>query len=206
MLACQNPHNTNDRETQDPILKVYEPDTPGRAAIEKFIQTIYAERYGAQVPSFAPVLLALESADGSTLAAVGYRSAANEQLFLEHYLDQPVERALFGSAAQAQQRQLVVEVAHLVATRPGAGRLMMVELGKWLRKLGAEWVVSTVTRELRHLFIRMGIAPLALGVALPERLGLQAQCWGDYYSHDPVVLGIALGHTEKLRPKLVGGA
>jgi hypothetical protein len=206
MLACQNPLNTNDRETHAPVLKVYEPHTPGRAVVEEFIQTIYAERYGARVPSFAPVLLALESADGKTLAAVGYRSAANEQLFLEHYLNQPVEQALFGSAAQAQQRQHVVEVAHLVAIKPGAGRLMMVELGKWLRKLGAEWAVSTVTRELRHLFIRMGIAPLALGAASPERLGDEARCWGEYYSHDPVVLGIALGHTLKLRPKLVGGA
>lgn len=206
MLAFLNPQNTNDRETHAPVLKVYEPHTPGRAVVEQFIQIIYAERYGARVPSFTPVLLALESADGSTLAAVGYRRAENEQLFLEHYLDQPVEQVLFGSAAQAQERKHVVEVAHLVAIKPGAGRIMMVELGKWLRKLGAEWVVSTVTRELRHLFIRMGIAPLALGAASPERLGDEASCWGDYYSHDPVVLGIALGDTEKLRPKLVGGA
>ena len=206
MLACQNPTKKHDQYSHNTVLAVYERHTHGRDAVEQFIKTIYAERYGAQVPSFAPVLLALQSADGSILAAVGYRCAATEHLFLENYLSQPVEHALFGPNANAENRQHVVEVAHLVATRPGAGRLMMVELGNWLGSLGAEWVVSTVTRELRHLFIRMGIAPLALGIASPERLGSQAQCWGDYYSHDPVVLGIALGQTVKLRPKLVGGA
>lgn len=206
MLACQNPRKKHDHYSHDTVLAVYERHTAGRAAVEQCIQSIYQERYGAHVPSFSPVLLALRSANGSILAAVGYRCAAKEPLFLENYLNQPVEQALFGPKAKAENRQNVVEVAHLVATHPGAGRLMMVELGKWLSHLGVEWIVSTVTRELRHMFIRMGIAPLALGVASPESLGSQAQCWGDYYSHDPVVLGIALGQTVKLQPKLVGGA
>ena len=206
MLACHPPPKKNDQYSHNTVLAVYEKHTPGRHAVEQFIQTIYAERYGAQVPSFAPVLLSLQSTDGSLLAAVGYRCAATEHLFLENYLNQPIEQALFGLSVKADSRQHVVEVAHLVATRPGAGRIMIVELGYWLRNLGVEWVVSTVTRELRHLFIRMGIAPQALDVASPERLGSQAQCWGDYYSHDPVVLGIALAQTEKLQPKLVGGA
>jgi hypothetical protein len=49
-------------------------------------------------------------------------------------------------------------------------------------------VVSTLTQELRNLFVRMGVAPLALGVADPAALGDQAVQWGSYYDHRPLVL------------------
>jgi Thermostable hemolysin len=49
-------------------------------------------------------------------------------------------------------------------------------------------VVSTLTEELRHLFVRIGVTPLALGLADPARLGDDAADWGRYYEHRPVVL------------------
>jgi hypothetical protein len=49
-------------------------------------------------------------------------------------------------------------------------------------------VVGTLTEELRHLFVRLGIAPLALGVADPALLGAEAVHWGTYYDHRPLVL------------------
>jgi hypothetical protein len=51
-----------------------------------------------------------------------------------------------------------------------------------------EWVVSTLTQELQHLFVRLGIAPLALGMADPALLGADAADWGSYYDHRPVVV------------------
>ena len=49
-------------------------------------------------------------------------------------------------------------------------------------------VVSTLTESLRHLFLRLGITPLVLGAADPERLGADAQAWGRYYDHQPIEL------------------
>jgi hypothetical protein len=100
----------------------------------------------------------------------------------------------------------LVEVAHLVALKPGQGRRMMRELGALLQSNGVDWVVSTVTRELRHLFERMGIASKALGVADPARLGPDVKDWGSYYEHDPVVLAVQLQNAMRLSPRLVGGA
>ena len=57
-----------------------------------------------------------------------------------------------------------------------------------LATLGFQGVVSTLTEELRHLFVRIGVTPLALGAADPARLGDEAADWGDYYAHHPVVL------------------
>jgi hypothetical protein len=61
-------------------------------------------------------------------------------------------------------------------------------LGPHLAAQGFQWVVSTLTEELRHLFVRLGVAPLALGVADPAALGDGAAGWGRYYNHRPVVL------------------
>ena len=81
----------------------------------------------------------------------------------------------------ADLRPLRVRVA-------GAGERLILSLGPHLAGRGVNWVVSTLTEELRHLFVRTGIAPLALGVADPALLGDEAAHWGRYFDHRPVVL------------------
>jgi AcrR family transcriptional regulator len=206
MLACLNTWEAPKNAVPTAELSVYGRQTLGRAEVEAFVQSVYAEHYGATIREFAPVLLALRDAQGVLVAAVGYRCAALGPLFLERYLDAPVEQLLLGPQTPGDARSGMVEVAHLAALRPGEGRRMMAELGRHLAQQGTHWVISTVTRELRHLFLRMGIAPLALGVADPERLGERALDWGTYYHHEPVVLAVVLAQTQRLRPRLVAGA
>jgi Thermostable hemolysin len=169
------------------VLRCYGPDTPGRPAVEHFVAQVYAEHYGAQVTDFAPQLVARLSADGQVLAAVGWRSADAGPLFLERYLDTPVHSSLGAG------RHQIVEVGHLAAGQAGEGRKLILQMGPHLASLGFQWVVSTLTEELRHLFLRLGIAPQALGVADPAVLGNEAARWGSYYDHHPVVLAGALG-------------
>ena len=168
-------------------LTLHPAGDPQRAEIERFIRAVYAERYGADVRHFAPVLAGLR--DGDTLvAAAGYRSAADGPLFLERYFDAPVEALLASHAEPPPARARIVEVGHLAATRAGEGRRLIHLLGPHLDSLGFDWVVSTLTTELRHLFVRIGVAPLALGIADPALLGDDASHWGSYYDHRPVVL------------------
>lgn len=190
----------------DLSLEVYEKDSSRRPEVESFVREIYAARYGATVKEFAPILLALRNEEGLIVAAVGYRYASAAPLFLERYLDAPVEQLLFGASPSLSHRSSIVEVAHLASLKPGEGRHIMRLLGQHLTQLGMQWVISTVTRELRHLFLRMGIAPLALGRADASRLGVGANDWGSYYAHDPVVLAVALSQTTSLQPRLVAGA
>jgi hypothetical protein len=86
------------------------------------------------------------------------------------------------------RRAAIVEVGHLAAMRAGEGRRLIVQLGPHLAAQGFQWVVSTLTEELRQLFVRIGVVPLALGRADPAVLGADAQAWGRYYEHRPVVL------------------
>jgi hypothetical protein len=67
-------------------------------------------------------------------------------------------------------------------------------LAPHLASLGFQWVASTLTKELRQLFIRIGITPLALGAANPIAQNADADRWGSYYDHRPVVLA---GHLQR---------
>ncbi|WP_374658685.1 thermostable hemolysin [Inhella sp.] len=167
-------------------LQLVPAEHPQRAEVEAFIRAIYAERFGARVQHFAPMLVAQFDAEGLA-AAAGFRAAEHGPLFLERYLDAPVESLL-----QLPARRGIVEVGHLAARRAGEGRRLILQMGPLLAQQGVRWVVSTLTEELRHLFLRLGVAPLALGVADPQRLGVEAADWGDYYAHHPVVLAGSL--------------
>ncbi len=168
-------------------LSVHRPGDTGRSEVEQFVRGVYSSRYGADLKSFAPVLVSLQQ-DGVIVAAAGYRPAAWGALFLERYLKQPVEMLLAGDDGVAPARPLIVEVGHLASTRPGEGRRLIRLLAPHLCAQGYDWVVSTLTEELRRLFVRLGVTPLTLGVADPAALGADAACWGSYYDHRPAVL------------------
>lgn len=181
-----------------PRLRVHTADDPQRAAVEAYIRGVYASHYGAQVQGFAPVLVSLQDA-GGIVAAAGYRNADSGPLFLERYLHAPVETLLGNGTDGPAQRQGVVEVGHLASDRPGEGRRLILLLGPYLAAQGFQWVVSTLTAELRHLFVRIGVTPLALGTADPAALGDEAAHWGSYYDHRPVVLA---GHLRQALQQL----
>ncbi len=170
------------------VLAIVDRAHPRRAAVEAFIQDVYAARYGARVREFMPTLVATLDADGGLLAAAGYRGAGAQALFLERYLARPVEQLLAPDARRAPARERIVEVGHLAAAQAGQGRRLVLQLGPHLANEGFEWVVSTLTEELRQLFARLGLASVALGIADPTLLGPQAADWGRYYEHRPLVL------------------
>jgi Thermostable hemolysin len=171
-----------------PDLRVHLAGDPERAAVEQFIRDVFRARYGADVRQFAQVLVSLRNAEGELVAAAGYRGADGTRLFLERYLAAPVQHLLASASAQVPARSDIAEVGHLAASRAGEGRRLVLLLGPHLAQEGYRWVVSTLTSELRHLFLRLGIAPLTLGAADPALLGDDAVHWGSYYDHHPVVL------------------
>ncbi|MCP5286084.1 MAG: thermostable hemolysin [Burkholderiaceae bacterium] len=168
-------------------LVLHGTDSPSRRAVEAFIAEVYRTRFGAEIRHFAPALVGLHDPGGRLVAAAGYRRAADGPLFLERYLDATVDQRL------CVPRGTVVEVGHLAAAEPGAGRRLIARMAPHLAAQGQQWVVSTLTEELRHLFMRLGIVPQALGIADPALLGDEAAAWGRYYDHRPVVGAGAIG-------------
>lgn len=172
-----------------PRLQLHGPHDARRPQVEQFIAGIFARRFGARIPAFAPVLVSLrDPSDGAIVAAAGYRPAGEGALFLERYLGAPVEAVLAQRLNAAPRRPDVVEIGHLAASRAGAGRRLMIQLGPHLEQRGFRWIVCTLTQELRHLLPRLGITPLALARADAAALAGEAAAWGSYYDHGPVVL------------------
>jgi hypothetical protein len=161
--------------------------SPHRVRAETFISDIFQRHYDAELNSFAPNLMLLEKND-RIAAVAGWRCAGTEQLFLENYLDVPIETAVSRLAGRPVDRQRIVEVGNLAAEVRGGGVEVILTLAAHLDRLGFEWVVFTATSELIGMLRRLGLPPLALAAADPERLGADAGAWGSYYATHPVVV------------------
>lgn len=171
-------------------LTVHPLNDPRRADVEAFIGRIYAQRFGARLTAFAPTLVCLrDPLSQHILAAAGYRRAHEGTLFLQRYLNAPIGQLLaLHQGGSPVAPDSIFEVGHLAAGQSGAGRHLIFLLAHHLAVQGASWVVSTLTEELRHLFVRLGVTPLALGRADARVLGEAAAEWGSYYDHHPLVL------------------
>jgi hypothetical protein len=178
------------RQIAGPVrrMHVHLPGDPGRAAVERFVADIYQRRFGACVPRWAPRLASLVE-DGRIVAAAGWRDGGEGELYLERYLPSPVEACIAAAASIDQpERRHVAEVGHLAAARPGAGRVLMLDLAARLGARGYRWVVSTVTPALQASFGRMGVRSVVLGAAHARDAGPDAAAWGRYYDDGPVVV------------------
>jgi hypothetical protein len=163
------------------------PDAPRRREAEAFIAAVFADSHGARIESFMPNLVLLERASGP-LAALGWRGAGTHRLFLEAYLDGPVERHISHVAGTPVARERVAEVGHLASNGQAGGARLILAMAPALERMGFEWVVFTATAELLGIFQKLGLMPMALATADPARLGEQAQAWGSYYRHRPIVV------------------
>jgi hypothetical protein len=161
---------------------------PQRSALERFIAHSYARIYSASVTHYAEELVGMRRPDGDWDAGDGYTIAKSDPLFIEHYLDQPVEAVISDALGARVQRSQVVEVGNLAAPGSGAARRLIVHMTRLLYALDRTWVVFTSTRALLNSFNRLGIATIGLGRADPARLQDGGASWGSYYETDPQVV------------------
>jgi phosphoglycolate phosphatase-like HAD superfamily hydrolase len=173
-------------------LEPIHPTHPLRTQCERFIATRFHRAYGAEVTHFSPQLLGVRDALERWHAAAGYAPADGRRLFLEQYLDAPIEKIL--ARGRTVARESIVEVGQLAATSVGMGRTLVPLLARHLHRLGYEWVVFTATRELRNAVARLGLTPLELAPADPARLPDGARQWGTYYASDPIVVAGRIAH------------
>ena len=136
-----------------------------------------------------PRLFKLTTRRGELVAAFGARSTQAGQLFLETYLDDSIERVIADKTGVKPQRKHVVEVGNLAAIHPGAVRWMIIALTARLYEESYEWVVFTGTAALRNAFHKLGLRPVVIGPAKPERLDADERArWGTYYDTQPMVM------------------
>ena len=183
-------------------LHLASPGSARRAALEQFVRQRFEQQHGARIRHFMPCLFSLENQAGQLLGAVGVRSGNSGPLFLERYLDKPIQNAIGARLGHTEPgRDELVEVGNLAADSPGAARLLIVALTDLLVALGFRWVTFTGTATLLNSFQRLGLAPIALGEAEPARMGEELADWGRYYDSRPWVMAgdIHGGHQRLLQ-------
>ena len=159
-----------------------------RGELERFIAERFRSAYGANVGHFCAHLLGMRDAHGAWQAAAGYTPAASSALYLEHYLDRPVEVVLSGAVGREVLRERIAEVGNLASAARGFGGRFLPALRRYLIDLDYRWVVFTATREVRGILQHLAFETRALAPASPQRLPDGGAGWGTYYAHEPAVM------------------
>lgn len=172
-------------------LHVCEQHDAQRTELERFVQGAFESRHAARVRTFMPTLLAMRNERGSVCGVAGFRSAANEPLFLERYLDAPIEQAIQAAIGGEPSREQIVEVGNLAGISCRAAMRLVVELPRLLLARGHRWIVFTATDRVRHVLAGYDAPLIELAVASASRVSGMADDWGRYYDTDPRVM---VGH------------
>jgi hypothetical protein len=163
---------------------------PGRARLERLVSRVYARVHGATLRHFHANLLGLKDAAGDQVGVIGCTAAEAGPLFLETYLDLPVEQALARTLGQPVERRDLVEVGNLAGGCPRAAPALVSTLARALQRDRRSWAVFTATASLRRCFKRLGVTLTEIVAADGERLGEEQAQWGRYYDGDPHVVAV----------------
>lgn len=170
------------------IIEIQNQASESRAETETFLAARYQRYYQAKLTSFMPNLLCLKDENQKIIAALGFKIADEQPLFLENYLPDQIENCLTQATGLTQQRNGIVEVGSLAAISAGGNRWLIIALTAFLKGEGADWVVFTAQRALLNSFKNLGIAITELNEAKPDLLSAkQRLAWGRYYDSRPIV-------------------
>lgn len=166
-----------------------------RHAELQFVGRRYRDAFGARLAPNFSAYLTCETGREST-AALGYARAGAAPLFLEAYLDDPVEALVSAAYARPVARSRIIELGNFAAINPLA---MVCLWGAAANDLAArgDIAVATMTGSLRGMFRRIGVPIVELARARPDRLGKAAADWGSYFDQDPVVCAGAISDGQR---------
>lgn len=179
--------------------RLVEADARLRPTLEAFIASRYQQIHGARLRHFLPRLFGAIDAGGTLVAAYGVRVADAGPLFLEQYLDQPIEACALDRFGRRAARSQIVEIGNLAGATPGALRALIPAVTAWLLAEGHEFIAFTGAAPLRNAFGRLGLPLCELATAriecLPED---QRADWGQYYAMNPAVMLGDIGAGRRL--------
>lgn len=172
----------------NPVFELNSQCSINRPLAEAYIAQHFAREYNAHIGSFLPHLLTMRCQDNYS-GAVGMRNAGSATLYLEQYLEQPIEQAIAGIAQRFVKRERIVEIGNLVSTQRGASHLIFLIFSVMLQELGTEWIAFTATGQVAQILSRLKFHTHTLCAADQNKLqSEEAQQWGAYYQKKPHVL------------------
>lgn len=172
-----------------PEFSLIGPASADMADARDFIHREFSRSFNAHIEHYLPNLLTMRCL-GAISGVIGMKPAGQyTDLYVEQYLDIPVEEKISLISDSPVSRGSVVEIGNLVALRKGVSQILFLIMAATLHEAGYQWIVFTATRTLRNNLIKLGFPMHSLGPADPSHLpDEELASWGNYYSTDPQVV------------------
>jgi hypothetical protein len=154
-----------------------------------------------------PTLVSFRNRQGDLRGVAGLRGAEESRLYLEQYLDRPIERVLTDSlssrpvdrgGSRLVRRDEIVEVGNLAGASCRAAVRMVAQLPVYLMSRRYSWIVFTATSSLRQILEGFGAPLIELGRADATSVATTPDAWGRYYETDPRVFAGYLPDADRL--------
>lgn len=184
-------------------IDIFTHASPQRCDVENFIKQGFIKAYKAKISVTMPYLLAIKH--GEFKAALGIRGG-EQPLFLEQYLDKPIEM-VDALQDKGSARSQIAEIGHLYSnTRRFTLQLFLVTaVALYCRDY--RFMVFSGTQHVLQLLSQIGLNLQIIAKADPARLVESTDEWGSYYDTMPHVAVLDLfevmrfiqGHESYLR-------
>ena len=194
---CEINKQVSPKQASNSIMTIIGNGHGLRRDLEDFILQAYKQKFCAELKSFLPQIAASISPGLRFNSVFGYGAAASGQLFLEQYIDDPIEAVISAHHGARVERAKIVEVGNLVCASHAQVAFELRKIANYLGRQGFEWIVCTATRQLRLVFLRAGARPITLAPARVEKISGNTTDWGSYYSNSPQIL---VGISAKALP------
>ena len=135
-----------------------------------------------------PSLLLLTESGGRIDAVLGTRSAEHDSLFLERYLERPIQEAIAAKTGARVRRSQIVEIGNFAAANSRVAGTFMSFLPSYFLERGLSWIAFTATDSIRRILATLDARCTDLGAAEGGQVANSPDHWGSYYSHDPRVM------------------
>jgi len=142
-----------------------------------------------------PSLLVLAEPAGPLEGAAGIRRADAGALYLERYLDEPIEDRIERCSGVRARRSAIVELGNFACRDSRVAGMFMSLLPATLLGRGLSWIAFTATLPVRRILQRLGGRTFDLAPADGACARDGADDWGRYYSQQPRVLAGYLPHA-----------
>jgi len=173
------------------VTAVSGPDADDRQELEQYIHERFRIAHGANITHYLPQLMSLRDRQGKLLAVCGFRHADEEPLFLENYLDVPIEQVLLERTGEVVPRSAIVEIGNLAVGNPAHAKSLLASVSVYLHGTNTQWAVFTGLSSLRNSLSKLNMHVQVLGAADVARLPAEEQSnWGSYYADKPQVMAV----------------
>ena len=167
------------------IIQATEGDDLHRIACE-FTKDQYEARFGCTLTEFYPNTVSVYE-DGVLTAVAGFRGAGTGKLFLEQYLETPIEQCIWAKFTPPAERHEIVELGGFAATSRRAALPLMIYLAPALYELGYKKLVCTANKPIQMCLRTLGLDPIFVADADQGKLKTSDEDWGTYYNGQPQV-------------------